>query len=65
MATSNDGLRIILAFAGVIILAVTLTRVFVPRDSVWSAALPWALLVLFWIYLLVMNRKDRGGGRAE
>ena len=65
MATSNDRLRIIFAFAGVIILAVTLTRVFVPGDSVWSAALPWVLLVLFWIYLFVMTRRDRRGGRAE
>ena len=65
MSTSNHRLRIILAFAGVIVVAVLLTRLFVPRESVLSAALPWILLVLFWIYLLVMTRRDRGGGRAE
>ena len=65
MSIFRNRLRIVLVFAVLIVAAVGLSRVLAPGNAKWAAALPWVLLVLFWVYLALMSWLDRRRGRAE
>ena len=55
----------IIAFGMLIVLAVAVSRAFASDNSVWAAALPWVLLVLFWICLFAMSRRDQRRGQMD
>ena len=65
VSTFKDRLRIIRPFVAFIVAAVALTRVIAPGNATWAAALPWVLLVLFWVYLALMLRRDRRRGSVR
>ncbi len=65
MSTLKDRLRIILPFVAFTVAAVALSRVIAPGHATWAAALPWVLLVLFWVYLALMLRRYRRRGSAR
>ena len=64
MSTYKDRLRLILPFVAFVVVAIALSRLIAPAHTGWGAALPWVLLVLFWVYLALMIRRDRRRGRA-
>jgi hypothetical protein len=64
VSTFKDRLRMILPFLAIVIAAVALSRLVAPGNATWAAALPWALLALFWVYLAVMIRRERRRGSA-
>jgi hypothetical protein len=65
VSTYKDRLRVILPFVAFVVVTIVLSRLIAPGNTMWGAALPWLLLVLFWVYLALMIRRDRRRGRAE
>ena len=65
MSTFTDRLRIILPFVAFAAVVIILTGGIAPGHEAWAAALPWVLLVLFWVYLALMMRRARRSGRAH
>ena len=65
MSIYRARLRIIAPFLAFTAVVVALIVGFVPRPAPpWTAAVPWVLLVLFWVYFGLMSRRERRRGRA-
>ena len=63
MSIYRARLRIIAPFVVFATVVVILLKAFAPPPAPWTAGVPWVLLVVFWVYLAVMTRRERRRGR--